>query len=193
VRHKTAKDGTDGVASTKANPILWKSYVFFFQDAKDQGHQAVHAARLRLLEEDKKKGFIWRILEEWSDGCAEQFKCAGALMDLADMRMEYKDTLKIIRKCFHCAGHGKTEGDGAGGQKKQMVMEMMIHGEHEPCYCNNAADVVTMLEREDHKAKCGPKASTYKSVIEATDAPVRTFTLTNDTHDAVCEAVLARD
>ena len=78
VRHKHASDGTDGIASTAENPQLWKRYVFVYWDDKDQGHQVIHAARLKLMAHDKANGVVWRWLEEWSDGCACQFRCTGA-------------------------------------------------------------------------------------------------------------------
>lgn len=42
------------------------------------------AARYKLWEYEKANGITIMDWEEWSDGCAEQFRCAGGLMDLAE-------------------------------------------------------------------------------------------------------------
>jgi len=82
IRHAHTSD--DGVGHTPEEPRLWKRHVFFITDVMDQGHQTVTAARRMLWEHDKARGLTVLNWEEWSDGCCEQFRCAGALMDLAE-------------------------------------------------------------------------------------------------------------
>jgi len=155
-------DEEDVRVSTKENPIIWKRYVFMFTDGKDQGHQVVTAARIKLKDYDKEKcGVIWKLLEEWSDGCGDQFRCTGALMDL--IRLVHLGHVDKVYKCFHCPSHGKTEGDGAGGQKKRLVYWLMVEG---GVYCKDAAGIVKMLEDHEYKDRSGVKPSTYLSRIK---------------------------
>lgn len=157
IRHKHHSDGTDGISSTIEHPVLWKRYVFVYWDDKDQGHQVVHAARIKLMNHDKARGVEWRVLEEWSDQCAEQFCCTGAVYDLWDFVQT--GSMVLANKHFSCPGHGKTEGDGAGGQEKTETNHVMVHGGQ---HFNGGEDVVR------YKNNIGrfslPKASSYDKV-----------------------------
>jgi hypothetical protein len=73
IRHAHVSD--DGEGHTADRPKLWKRHVFWTTDVMDQGHRTVQAARYMLWEHDVKNGITFLSWVEWSDGCAEQFRC----------------------------------------------------------------------------------------------------------------------
>ena len=89
-------------------------------------------------------------------------------MDFADM-VQVGD-LKGVSKCFHCPGHGKTEGDGAGGQEKTDVNFVMVHGGQ---HFAGAEDIVKY--KTEDKRHSAPKPTSYAKVEEARTVDEKLF------------------
>ena len=153
IRHAHTSD--DGVGHIDDAPKLWKRHVFWITDVMDRGHQPVMSARYMLWEYERKNGITVLDWEEWSDGCAEQFRCMCGLMDFVEAIK--KDSVRSVSKNFYCPYHGKTEGDGAGGWMKCTCQMASIHEDE---YLPDAAHVYSFMNQQKYTE---PKFSSYKS------------------------------
>ena len=116
------------------------------------------AARHMLWEHDKQNGITVLDWEEWSDSCAEQFRCVGGIMDFTEALKS--DCVRSVKNFFYRPYHRKAEGDGAGVWLKCTCQMASIHGEE---YLPDAEHVHRFMDQQKYKE---PEYSSYKSVNE---------------------------
>ena len=75
----------DGVESTAEEPVIVKDvFVFTSDDTTHDNHFVHEVHRVVYTEHYAKKGIVFTKVNEWTDGCAVQYKCANVYGDLAE-------------------------------------------------------------------------------------------------------------
>jgi hypothetical protein len=128
-RHATTKCG-DGVDSTIENPVVVKDIFSFVSDDFKHDTHFVHECQRYIYVEhyQGKHGVKFAKSNEWTDGCASQYKCSNAFGDLG-ANWERDFGFPVVRHFFETS-HAKGEQDGEGGTLKKAAAEAVRVDKH---------------------------------------------------------------
>jgi hypothetical protein len=120
-RH-ASKEMNDEVVSTAENPVIVKDIFSFVSDDGTHDTTFVHECqRLMYVEHYGRKGHKFTKANEWTDGCAGQYKCGDAFGDLAENWV--KDFGFPVERNYFESCHAKGEQDGEGGTLKKAAAD----------------------------------------------------------------------
>jgi hypothetical protein len=114
IRH--AEKHVDGVQSTEEHPILIHDHVFVIsEDLKHDAAFVEHFVGRLIKDYFQARNLKLKVLHQWTDGCASQYKCAHGFADVGSSYQKYG--VKVIRNYFATA-HARGIQDAAGGDLK---------------------------------------------------------------------------
>jgi hypothetical protein len=123
-RHARAFLG-DAVDSTPDDPVVVKDiFSFVSDDLTHDTHFVYECQRYMYLEHYAARGMAFTQANEWTDGCAAQYKSSNALGDLG-ANLEREFGFPVIRHFFETS-HAKGEQDGEGGVQKQAARAAVL-------------------------------------------------------------------
>ncbi len=125
--HRHAIVGVDGVDSTEENPVIITEQFFTISEDLRHDQYFTREVQRQISIYLRNIGYEARVMHEWTDGCAQQYKSRHCFGDLsvATHDLGY-DTL--LRNFFETS-HGKGPHDAAGGYIKAQADLAVTRGQ----------------------------------------------------------------
>lgn len=166
ILYRHATEVNDGIESTEENPEIVKEHVFVISDDVIQDNSSVHKVQ-ELLNNyiTNDLGQQVKIMHEFTDGCAAQYKSRHCLGDLSCCVADFG--FKVQRNFFETS-HAKGEQDAAGSHVKQKVSQAVLR---RTAAIKSAKDMHTYLT----ESFTLPTASSFLSRTKSVNLKQRLF------------------
>ena len=115
ILHRHALKHIDGLESTEEQRELITEHLFVISPDIKHDHDSVHECRRYISDYLKEIDYPVKVLHEWTDGCAAQYKSCHCMGDVSYSKLDFG--FLTLRNYFETS-HAKGPQDGAGSNLK---------------------------------------------------------------------------